>query len=76
MRTSHVFLIDSENSEHRVSVDGNVIGTFPTLAAAATRAAAMARGFVPTATLSFELDFKWTLSDSEIRAAIMECPNK
>ena len=74
MRTSHVFVVDSANSEHRLSLDGNEIGTFPTLAAATSEAAAIAQLFVPSAKLSFELDFKWTLSDSEIRAAILECP--
>ena len=72
MRTSHVFLIDSDSSEYRLSVDGNRIGKFPTLAAATSEAAEIARRFVPAATLRFELDFKWTLSDSEIRAAILE----
>lgn len=74
MRTSHVFIIDSDGSTHRLSVDGNRIGTYPTLPAATSEAAAIARRFVPMATLRFGLDFKWTLSDSEIRAATLECP--
>jgi hypothetical protein len=72
MPTSPVFLIDSDSSEYRLSVDDNGIGTFPTLAAATSEAADIARRFVPAATLRSELDFKWTLSDSEIRAAILE----
>ena len=37
-------------------------------------AAYFALRFLPTATLKFELDFKWTLSDLEIRAATLEVP--
>ncbi len=72
MRTSHIFLIHSDSSGHRLSVDGNEIGTFATLKAAEEKAAHIARRFVPTATLRFELDFKWTLTDLEIRAATLE----
>lgn len=72
MRASHVFLIDSNGSEHRLSIDGSGIGTFPTLDAATSEAAGIARYFAPSATLSFELDFKWTLSGSEIREAVLE----
>jgi hypothetical protein len=72
MRTTHLFLIDSDHSGHRLSVDGNGLGTFPTLSAAEATATQIARTFVPAATLRFELDFKWTLSDSEIRAATLE----
>ena len=73
MRTSHVFTIDSDSSGHRLFMDGNGIGTFPTLTAAMSKAADIAKRFVPAATLKFELDFKWVLSDSEIRAATLEC---
>jgi hypothetical protein len=76
MRTIHLFLIDSDHSGHRLAVDGNRIGTLPTLRAAEATANHIARSFVPAATLTFELDFKWTLSDSEIRAAILECPSR
>ena len=72
MRTNHIFLIDSGSSRHRLSVDGNGIGTFATLAAAQAKATHIARRFVSGATLKFELDFKWTLSDLEIRAATLE----
>jgi hypothetical protein len=74
MRTSHLFLIDSDRTGHRLSVDGNPIGLFPTLGVAEAEATRIARRFVTAATLRFELDFKWTLSDSEIRAATLPCP--
>jgi hypothetical protein len=73
MPTNHIFLIDSDSSKHRLTVDGDRIGTFATLSAAETTAAHIARRFVSGAKLRFELDFKWTLSDSEIRAATLEC---
>jgi hypothetical protein len=74
MPTNHIFLIDSDSSGHRLTVDGNGAGTFASLSAAETTAAYIALRFLPTATLKFELDFKWTLSDSEIRAATLEVP--
>jgi hypothetical protein len=74
MRTSHIFLIDSDSSGHRLTVDGNGTGTFPTLGAAEAKATQIARRFFPAAALRFELDFKWTLSDLEIRAATIEVP--
>ena len=76
MRTSHVFLIDSDSAGHRLTVDGNGTGTFPTLGAAEAKAAHIARRFLTAATLRFELDFKWTLSDLEIRAATLEVPQR
>jgi hypothetical protein len=75
MRTIHLFLIDSDHSGHRLSVDGDGIGTFPTLAAAEAKAAQIAESFASAPRLRFELDFKWTLSDSEMRVARLECPN-
>ena len=74
MRTNHLFLIDSDTSGHRLSVDGNGIGRFTTLNAAEAKAAQIARRFMPEATLRFELDFKWTLSDLEVRAATLAVP--
>ena len=74
MSTSHIFLIDSDSSGHRLTVDGHGTGTFPTLGAAEAKATRIARSFSPAATLRFELDFKWTLSDSEIRGATLEVP--
>jgi hypothetical protein len=76
MRTTHIFLIHSDSSGHRLAVDGNEIGIFAALDAAEEEAAQIARRFAAEATLRFELDFKWTLSDSEIRAATLECPSK
>jgi hypothetical protein len=76
MRTSHIFLIDSDSAGHRLAVDGNGTGTFPTLGAAEAQASHIARRFLPAATLRFELDFKWTLSDLEIRAATLEVPQQ
>jgi len=74
MRTSHFFLIESDSSGHRLSIDGNEGGTFTTLCAAEAKAIHIARSFLPLATISFELDFKWTLSDFEIRTATLEVP--
>jgi hypothetical protein len=76
MRTSHIFLIDSDSAGHRLTVDGNGTGTFPTLGAAEAKATHIAQRFLPAATLRFELDFKWTLSDLEIRAATLEVPQR
>ena len=76
MPTNHIFLIGSDSSGHRLTVDGSGTGTFPTLGAAEATATRIARRFLPAATLRFELDFKWTLSDLEIRAATLEVPQK
>jgi hypothetical protein len=75
MRKSHLFLIESDASGHRLSVDGSWIGTFKTLGTAEEQAAHFARRFVAAPPLRFELDFKWTLSDVEIRAATMDFPS-
>jgi hypothetical protein len=74
MRTNHFFLIESDSSGHRLSVDGDEGGTFTTLCAAEAKAIHIAQSYLPSATLRFELDFKWTLSDFEIRAATLEVP--
>jgi hypothetical protein len=74
MPTNHIFLIDSDSSGHRLTVDGNGAGTFGSLSAAEAMAAYIASRFLPAATLKFELDFKWTLSDFEIRTATLEVP--
>jgi hypothetical protein len=76
MRTNHLFLIESDSSGHRLSIDGNGSGTFTTLGAAEAKATRIARDFSPAATLTFELDFKWTLSDLEMRAATLEVPQE
>jgi hypothetical protein len=75
MRTSNIFLIESEFSRHKLHLNGRKISTFTTLEAAEAEASRIARRAVPGATLRFELDFKWTLTDLEIRAAILEYEN-
>jgi hypothetical protein len=72
MRKSYTFLIESERSGHRLIINGQKIATFVTLDAAKAEAAKVAGRAVPGATLRFELDFKWTLTDLEIRAATLE----
>ncbi len=74
IRANHFFLIESDSSGHRLSIDGNEGGTFTTLCAAEAKAIHIAQSFLPSVTLLFELDFKWTLSDFEIRAATLEVP--
>jgi hypothetical protein len=75
MSTCHIFLIDSDSSGYRLSIDGAGIGIFPTLRAAEANAAHLAGALAPHATLRFELDFKWTLSDLEIRTATVIAPD-
>jgi hypothetical protein len=72
MRTSNTFVIESETSRHRLLLNGQEIGKFATLEAAEKAAAELANRAAPGAKLRFELDFKWTLSDLEIRAATVE----
>jgi hypothetical protein len=72
MPKTYTFLIESERSGHRLFVNGQKIATFATLDAAKAEAAKVADRAVPGATLRFELDFKWTLTDLEIRAATLE----
>jgi hypothetical protein len=72
MRTNHTFLIKSDSSRHQLSLNGQRIGTFATLDAAEAEANKVANRAMPGATLKFELDFKWTLSDMEIRAATLQ----
>ena len=74
MPTNHIFLIHSDSSGHQLFVDGNGAGAFASLSAAEAMAANIALRFLPTAILKFDLDFKWTLSDLEIRAATLEVP--
>jgi len=71
-RTNHLFVITSDSNGHQLEVDGRKTGEFSTLAEAETRAGQIARSFKPGADLHFELDFKWTLSNQEIRAATLE----
>jgi hypothetical protein len=72
MRRRNVFLIESESSRHKLLLDGREISTFATLGAAEAEANRIANRLVPGASLRFGLDFKWTLSDLEIRAATLE----
>ena len=72
MRKSYTFLIESERSGHRLLVNGQEIATFATLEAAEAGANKLANRTIPGATLRFELDFKWTLTDLEIRVATLE----
>jgi hypothetical protein len=66
------FLIDSERAEHKLSLNGQEIATFATLDAAEAEANKVANRLVPGANLRFELDFKWTLTDLEMRAATLK----
>ena len=72
MRRRNVFLIESESSRHTLRLDGREISTFDTLGSAEAEANNIANRLAPGASLRFELDFKWTLSDLEIRAATLE----
>ena len=72
MENAHLFLIDSDSSGHRLSVDGREIGAFATFGEAEAFATHIARSYEPTATLAFGLDFKSILSDLETRAARLE----
>jgi hypothetical protein len=72
MRKSYTFLIESERSRNKLFLNGQEIATFATLEAAEAEANKVANRTIPGATLRFELDFKWTLTDLEIRAATLE----
>ena len=72
MRKSYNFLIDSDLSGHRLLLNGHHIATFATLDAAEAEANRVANRVVAGAALRFDLDFKWTLTDLETRAATLE----
>jgi hypothetical protein len=72
MTKSYIFLIESERSRNKLLLNGQEIATFATLDAAEAEANKVANRTVPGAALRFELDFKWTLTDLEIRAATLE----
>jgi hypothetical protein len=72
MQKSDLFLIESDRSGNKLSLNGQDIATFATLDAAEVEAQKVAGRAVPGASLKFELDFKWTLSELEIRAATLE----
>ena len=72
MQQNDLFLIESDRSGSKLSLNGQEIAKFATLDAAEAEAQKVARLTVPGALLNFELDFKWTLSNLEIRAATLE----
>jgi hypothetical protein len=72
MRNTYNFSIDSEPSGHKLFLNGEEIATFTTLGAAEAEAHRIANRAMPGATLRFELDFKSTLADLEVRAATLE----
>jgi hypothetical protein len=72
MRKKSMFLIESERSKHKLVLDGQELATFASVAAAEAEANRVAARAVPSVALRFELDFKWTLTDLEIRAASLE----
>jgi hypothetical protein len=76
MRNQNTFVIESARSRHRLLLNAREISTFTSLEAAEAEAGRIAERAVPGATLRFELDFKWTLSDLEMRAATLTCENE
>src|SRR5882762_4027193 len=74
MQGDNTFRIESEQSSHRLFFNGQLIGTFATLNAAEAEATELARRVFAGTTLRFGLDFKWTLSDLEIRSVTVEAP--
>jgi hypothetical protein len=72
MQSNNTFMIESEMSRHRLLFNGQWIETFATLDAAEKEAIELAKREFPGIELRFELDFKWTLSDLEIRSANVE----
>ena len=73
MRKTYHFLIESELSRHELFLNGRDIGTFSSLDAAEAEANKIAHRLAPGAMLRFGLDFKWTLTELEFRAATFEC---
>jgi hypothetical protein len=71
MRKSYNFFIESERATHKLVLNCQEIATFATLDAAEAEANKIANRAVPGANLRFELDFKWTLTDLEMRAATL-----
>ena len=76
MRKSYNFLIESDRTGHTLVINSRQIGTFATLDAAEAEANNIANLVVPGASLRFELDFMWTLTDLEMRAATLEWRTK
>ena len=71
MRSTSQFLIESESSRHRLFMNEEQIATFASLDAAEAKANQIANLAVPGIALQFQLDFKWTLSDLELRTATL-----
>ena len=71
MQSHNTFVIESELSKHKLLLNGQELAMFSTLDGAEAEANNVANRAVPGATLRFELDFKWTLTDLEIRAATL-----
>jgi hypothetical protein len=71
MRKNYNFLIESERAGHTLVLNSQKIATFATLDAAEAEANKIANRAVPGANLRFELDFKWILTDLEMRAATL-----
>jgi len=71
MRKSYNFFIESERAGHKLVLNGQEIATFTTLDAAEAEANKIADRTVPGAHIRFELDFMWTLTDLEMRAATL-----
>jgi hypothetical protein len=72
MRKTYTFLIESERAAHKLLLNGEEIATFTTLDAAEAEANNIANCITPGTNLRFELDFMWTLTDLEMRAAILD----
>ena len=70
-RSSSLFLIESESSRHRLFLNGQEIATFASLDGAEAEANKIANSAARGIALQFQLDFKWTLSDLEIRVATL-----
>ena len=66
------FLIESDGARHELILDGQPIASYSTLDAAEAAANGIASRAAPGVSLKFELDFKTTLMDLEIRAARLE----
>ena len=68
----NTFVIETELVRHRLFLNGQEIGTFTTLGTAEKEAAGLAQRATPGVKLRFELAYKSTLSDLEIRVATVE----
>jgi hypothetical protein len=75
MTTTHFFLIESDRTRHKLFLDGTRIATFPTHESAEAEANRIANRQAPGAALRFELDYKSTLNNLEIRGATLEAQN-